>query len=494
VFAPTNSTWTTTSTLNDPRQYHTATLLPNGKVLVAGGLGTGVSNVLATAELFNYTAGTWARTGAMKTNRYQHTSALLGNGTVLVMGGLNAAGNTLKTVEYYKPNLGSWKSTGAMNYFHLHGTATLLANGKVLLTGGTDGTNNAVAQSELYDPVAGTWATTGSLATARWNQTATLLPSGRVLVMGGRNSSNVALSTVELFDPNSGTWTNTGAMATARQTFTATLLNNGEVLAAGGINLAGTSTNAAELYDTISGKWATCTNLNIARAGHTATFLTNGQVLLTSGLNATTNVSQSAELFNTGLLFTNTWQPQITSFSASPLLVSNGIVINGSQFRGPSYGTGSASAGQDSPANYPIAQLRGVEGGIPMFLTSTNWATNNFTSLPLNNYPSGYAMVTLFANGIPANSFMLSISNIVIPEPFPFSILSYATLGNGSFQINFTNTPGIAFVALGSSDPTLAVTNWSVLGSVSEISAGQFQFVDSQASTISTRFYTVKSQ
>jgi WD40 repeat protein len=144
------ASWVTTGSPNVMRwQYHTATLLPNGKVLVAGGAGSDTS-----AELYDLASGTWTTTGSPKNARIYHTATLLPNGKVLVVGGADAG--ILATAELYDPATGAWTLTGPLNTARYIHRATLLANGKVLVTGGQGTTGSALASSELY------WAVLGS--------------------------------------------------------------------------------------------------------------------------------------------------------------------------------------------------------------------------------------------------------------------------------------------------------------------------------------------
>jgi WD40 repeat protein len=291
LYDPASGTWTATGSLGTARYDPTATLLPNGKVLVAGGFN--FSGSLASAELYDSASGTWTATGNLATARYSHTATLLPNGKVLVAGG-SSNGSVLASAELYDPASGSWMATGSLGgarYFH---TATLLPNGKVLVAGGY-GTSSTLTSAELYDPASGTWSATGSLATARYLHTATLLPNGKVLVAGGSNGSGGILASAELYDPASGTWTPTGSLAAARYQHTATLLPNGEVLVAGGYGNSPLA--SAELYDPASGNWTVTASLATARYVHTATLLPNGQVLVAAGFNSSSGALASAELY-----------------------------------------------------------------------------------------------------------------------------------------------------------------------------------------------------
>src|SRR6266403_2567332 len=228
-----SGTWTATGSLGTARTLHTATLLPNGKVLVAGG--NNYSCTLGSAELYNVGSWTWTATGSLCTARTCHTATLLPNGKVLVVGDAAANGLPLGSAELYDPASGTWSATGSLNTGRFLHTATLLPNGKVLVAGGENSTPPFSTSAELYDPASGTWTTTGSLNTARaFGDTATLLPNGKVLVAGGAGP-DVPLGGAELYDPASGTWSATGSLATGRSNHTETLLPNGKVLVAGGV-------------------------------------------------------------------------------------------------------------------------------------------------------------------------------------------------------------------------------------------------------------------
>ena len=107
------------------RYWHTATLLPNGKVLVAGGFGYGINTATNGAELFNPSTGKWALTGTMNTTREHHTATLLPNGQVLIVGGSSNAGIT-NAVEMFNPSNGTWTVTNSLNITRQYHTATML--------------------------------------------------------------------------------------------------------------------------------------------------------------------------------------------------------------------------------------------------------------------------------------------------------------------------------------------------------------------------------
>ena len=279
--------WSLTGSLNTARHNHTATLLANGKVLVAGGMPDrlGPFTYLNTAELYDPATGTWSYTGNLNTGRSSHTATLLASGQVLVTGGEVGNDQFTNSAELYDPATGTWSVTGNLNLLGADNTATLLANGKVLAAGGCCDLDG-VKRAEIYDPATGTWSITGNLNTGRFAHTATLLPSGKVLVVGSGFTSTGFLNSAELYDPATGTWSSAGNLNTVRALHTATLLANGQVLVAGGVNDIGKPNNilnSAELYDPATGTWSVTGNLNAPREIHTATLLPNGQVLVAGG-------------------------------------------------------------------------------------------------------------------------------------------------------------------------------------------------------------------
>lgn len=275
-----------TGTLNTARYSHTATQLPDGKVLIAGGNTT--ESASASAERYDPVAGTFTATGSLLQGRSEHTATLLPNGKVLIVGGWAMFPGALWTTgsaELYDPATGTFTATGSMAATRRGHTATLLPNGQVLVAGGTSGPT-PLATAELYDPEAGVFTGTGgTMGTARAQHTATLLPNGKVLIAGGYPMTAGA----ELYDPadrRGGSFTPTGSMNTPRQLHTATLLPNGKVLVAGTYPRYGTSeplTARVELYDPAAGTFTAAGNMTMARSGPTATLLPGGKVLIAGG-------------------------------------------------------------------------------------------------------------------------------------------------------------------------------------------------------------------
>jgi hypothetical protein len=425
--------FTSTGSLGTARYSHTATLLPNGKVLVAGGESYFIddnNDVVPTfstsAELYDPAAGTWTPTGSLGTARTGHTATLVSNGKVLVAGGFIRVGGyfiPLASAELYDPATGNWSATGSLGGERASHTATLLPSGKVLVAGGEDFNGTTVSDAQLYDPAKGTWSHTGSLAHVRAGHTATLLLNGKVLVAGGGYGG------AELYDPATGKWSATGSLANPRNVHTATLLSNGKVLVAGGeINTNGSPiflTNA-ELYDPAVGTWSATGSLGTARYFHTASLLANGKVIVAGGESGFSGVLASAELYDPAA---GTWSPTgslgFERYDHTATLLANGKV--------------------------------------------------------------------LFAGGLGFSGFIHTSAELF--ESFLNPILNPIKLGDGSFQFGFSNPSGPGYRVLASTDVAAPLNIWSNLGPATETppGSGQFQFTDHQATNYPQRFYRVSS-
>jgi Kelch motif/Galactose oxidase, central domain len=341
--------WEYTGNLKTARFHHTATLLPDGRVLVAGG--GDQSGSLRSAELYDPASGTWSAAHSLKTARDSQTATLLANGKVLVAGGFDGSAY-LATAELYDPATGAWSYTGSLNDARAYQTETLLPNGKVLVAGGRITTRVYLATAELYDPATGIWSLTGSFKTPRIFHTATLLPNGKVLVAGGRAVGFVPLASAQLYDPTTGIWSDTGSLNNARYDHTATLLPNGKVLVAGGNPDEITS---AELYDPATGTWSITGDLNDGRGDHVANLLTNGMALVAGG---TSFDLATTELYDPA---TGTWSRtgslnNARKDHAGTLLPNGMVLVTGGAFAG---GVALASAELYDPGIVVFTKVKG---------------------------------------------------------------------------------------------------------------------------------------
>lgn len=285
-----------TPTMGVGRAAHTATLLPNGKVLIAGGFSSNTfpGPALNTAELYDPLSNSFtALSATMRSVRTNHTATLLPNGQVLLTGGQdNNDGDGLNTAELYDPTTQTFTAITATMASPRGGhAATLLPDGKVLLTGGFNGgPGTLLSDAELYDPTTKIFTALGArMAVIRDQHRATLLPNGKVLLTGGL-TSKVIVNTAELYDPTTRTFTAlTATMTSIRAAHEATLLPNGLVLVTGGAMVFSptnsTLLDTAELYNPTTQTFtAIAAKMTVPRAVHAATLLPNGAVLLTGGV------------------------------------------------------------------------------------------------------------------------------------------------------------------------------------------------------------------
>lgn len=241
VFDPASGNFTHVTGMETPRAFHSAVRLPSGGVLVVGGLAMGCLSPLdpsdgAGLELFNPASNSFSPVNGSVSNPFA-SATLLGNGKILVAGGLGIGGESDVSANLIDASSLKSSSTGMMVGGREGHTATLLQDGKVLVSGGDMVEPNSVnsidaflSSAELYDSLSGIFNQTGYMAIERFGHTSTLLTSGQVLVAGGNASG-----TAELFDPSTGTFTSTGSLQRARSGHTATILQDGKVLVVGGV-------------------------------------------------------------------------------------------------------------------------------------------------------------------------------------------------------------------------------------------------------------------
>jgi hypothetical protein len=279
--AQSGSPFIVTGSMITPREGQTATLLLNGKVLIAGGHSGNQDDwpddALASAELYDAATGAFAATGSMTVPRVQHTATLLPDGRVLIAGGTDLS------AEIYDPSAGSFAATGNMvaHPYEWQGT-TLLQNGRVFIGG--------YPTAQIYDPVTGTFSATGPYAgpAPAILEKAILLADGRVLLTGAVNvcfqplCADPGTGWAELYDPNSGTFSLAGSMKWWNTVYSATLLTSGKVLFAGNDNYNGIP-SSAEIFDPSDGTFTVVESPSVSPNYGAAVLLPDGTVLVTGG-------------------------------------------------------------------------------------------------------------------------------------------------------------------------------------------------------------------
>jgi WD40 repeat protein len=269
----------------EPRSGHSATLLPYGRVLIAGGMRRN-QDFYRSAEIYDPASGKFTPTGEMAIARVGHAAELLHSGKVLIAGGWISHDCT-DSAELYDPATGKFTTIANMTTRRGRPQSVVLPDGDVLITGGEDhdARDGAVASAEIFHAATLTFEPLPPMRAARVAHTMTLLNDGRVLIAGGRGETLNA--SAEIYDPKTRRFTETGSLITARYKHTAGLLPDGRVLIAGGSDdrdWHGTM-NSAEIYDSRTGKFTATSPLNDSRfkLPDVAVSVAPGELLIAGG-------------------------------------------------------------------------------------------------------------------------------------------------------------------------------------------------------------------
>lgn len=329
--------------LRTRRGNHTATLLPNGQILIVGGATGSHSQdkrILESCEIIRPLTFQSVQTGSLTVARMSHTSTLLPNGRIIAVGGIvgSAISGYTETAsaEFYSYTSELWTSAPPCHSARAHHTATLLHSGNLIVAGGASGSSissdytewEATNSVEQYDYRTNTWFALANMIESRFGHTATLLPNGKTLVTGGRNSQTGTLSTVEIYDPQSNSWERGPSMNHERLFHTATLLPNGEVVVTGGIY----NSSATEIYNYRTNQWTIARQNPENVIQQSATLLSTGQILFTNGIPVNTpSAGSPVEIYSPT---SDTWEiidrfPISVRHSSSVLQADNSVLIIG---------------------------------------------------------------------------------------------------------------------------------------------------------------------
>ena len=291
--------------MTDGRKHHRSTLMTDGRVLVAGGVGKGYGSYLATrhdtVSIWDPTTSEFTDTANMAKRREEPMLNALDDGRVFVAGG-GGFQRYEKTTEIWDPATEKWTLGPKMASRKYQGASAKLQDGRIFIVGGTNDFFAPITDTEIFDPTDDTITAVAPLTQRRALHTATLLQDGRVLVVGGgqggAGTEPEPLTSGEIWDPDADAWTATGELAVGHARHTATLLSDGRVLVTGGVG----KTPSAELYDPATNEWTRVSSMSIWRAYHAAWRLEDGRILVSGGLGKL----DSTEIFDPA---TGSWTP-----------------------------------------------------------------------------------------------------------------------------------------------------------------------------------------
>src|SRR5579862_3966405 len=318
LYDPVARTFTPTGSMTVARTGQTITMLRDGRVLLTGGdQNAGYRSQLASAEIYDSASGAFTATGSMSTPREGHTATMLRDGRVLVAGGSPNGIQTTGSAEVYDPASGTFSRTGHLNQPRVAHVAALLGTGKVLIAGGgrggMPGGYISYDTAEVYDPSTRSFTTMRAhMRNDRVGAAAVRLSDGRVLIVGGKSGrvttsrhpnlfSLTPLNTAEIYDPEAGAFISTGNMSAPHYLATATTLDNGDVLVVGGWIIQGpivVGMRDAELYHPETNQFTRAGRTNVPRLTNTATLMTDGEVLIAGGVGEKSLINASVEFYS----------------------------------------------------------------------------------------------------------------------------------------------------------------------------------------------------
>jgi N-acetylneuraminic acid mutarotase len=417
--APTR-TWQSVATLSTPRSRHTATVLNDGRILIAGG--TDGATVIPEAEIYDPSSNTVSPAGRLNAARTSHSAVLLDNGEVLVIGGSGSNGD-LASIERFDPQTNTWSVVGALRTARRDHTATLVGDGGIVIVGGIHGRvpiasveyyryGSALASDSHIDP----------LPSPRYAHAATLLHGGALLVAGGGNDDASTHRSSLVLEPGARAWSTTELMPIGVQNSRTMLLLDGRVLLIGGYNSDGVVGDLL-IFNPASQTWISDGALPSPREDHSAALLPNGRVVVTGGSN--TDISASSTEIDPWLGENESWRPLLDS--PGSVRIGKRVTLTGQNWTG--YARIEAANGAST--HHPVIQLRRLDSGATHWLPINSFSSTSANALlRANAIPPGLALVTVFVNGIPSGGHYTQVEGYT---------LNVRLSGNGRGRVTSSN-------------------------------------------------------
>ncbi len=279
LWDPKTKTWSATAPMPTPHELHTATLLKDGRVLVAG---------FKPSAIFDPSVEKWTAASLMQKQRNEHGAALLPDGTVLVAGGESGPGSA----ERYDPAANSWSSTAPpMTPFLYATTVNVLSDGRAFVSLGPN-----LYKAGIYDPSKDSWQFTPDATHSRSYHTSALLPSGRVLFAGGTGQPDGITKSAEIYDPVANSWTSAPDMSVKRDSLRSATLPGGKIIIVGGENGV-FDWSSTEIYDETTNSWKAGPTMITARSHFGLAPIGGGELLVAGGLSGI-GTTAASELFS----------------------------------------------------------------------------------------------------------------------------------------------------------------------------------------------------
>lgn len=376
------------ASMGTPRLWHTATLLLDGRVLVAGG-STDFGNSMASSEIYDPVSDTWTPAGAMPSPRMDHTAELLPDGSVMAVCGDDYDGYS---AVRFDPATSSWSAVASTLGWHASCRAMLLDSGKVLLVG--------FEWPELYDPVADQWADAGLPSYDLRGAAMVRTPDGRVMLAGGVAGQGSATNETVSFDPETGDWRVLAPMPVSRSDAASLMLPDGRLFVAGG---AGALSDEGHIYNGATDGWESAgTHPTLESLYVRAHLLSSGQVLAVD-LGVAPSVSA---ILDRGLGQAPGSKPVIASHP-SHVAPGTAVVVTGSRFRGDSEAYGGTSTGAAS--DLPLVSLVSLDGQAAFFLPVSDASAGTIRLEVPSTIPRGYYAMTVMTAGVPSDNTTLGV-------------------------------------------------------------------------------------